>query len=216
MKIKDRGLDVSSICAHISLIEPDPKQRRDDVAFVEGCIDMAADFDTRAVHCISGSLQPGVRATDAWSWLVENLAEFPDYSTARGVRLGMEAAVTRLVANARDLGRLLRESDTRKVSVNLDPSHLMLFGEDPVDAVKAFGPRIIHVHLKDAKGTPDDFQFPPLGMGVIDFRRFIAALRATGYDGYQSVEYEAEVFGYKDTPEHTTQTSKEYVERLLA
>ncbi|MEZ5865379.1 MAG: TIM barrel protein [Geminicoccaceae bacterium] len=59
--------------------------------------------------------------------------------------------------------------------------------------------RINHVHLKDGKGTFPDFAFPPLGEGAIDFPALVEGLRRAGYDGALSVEYEAQVYGYRLT-----------------
>jgi sugar phosphate isomerase/epimerase len=83
--------------------------------------------------------------------------------------------------------------------VNLDPSHLIVQGEDPLRMVAERGAAIAHVHAKDGRGRYPDFAFPPLGQGGIDFAGLVGALGKAGYDGVLSVEYEAQVFGFKET-----------------
>jgi sugar phosphate isomerase/epimerase len=84
--------------------------------------------------------------------------------------------------------------DSKYLGVNLDPSHFVVYGNDPVWAAKMLGKKVRHVHVKDAFGKPgglgETFIFPFLGEGVVDWRRFFAALRDSGYGGYLSLEFE--------------------------
>ncbi|MFH1141339.1 MAG: sugar phosphate isomerase/epimerase, partial [Chloroflexota bacterium] len=73
----------------------------------------------------------------------------------------------------------------------------------------------VHVHVKDATGTPGNFQFPPLGQGDVDFQGVIAALKETTYQGFLSVEHEADAFGYVETEEAVLRDSLRFVRRLL-
>ncbi|HYB02928.1 MAG TPA: sugar phosphate isomerase/epimerase, partial [Nitrososphaerales archaeon] len=86
----------------------------------------------------------------------------------------------------------------KNLAVNLDPSHLVLYGNDPAWAVSRLGNRVKHVHVKDAIGRPgilgEDFAFPFLGEGMVDWRAFFAALRKVDYSGYLSLEFENDVY----------------------
>ena len=97
-----------------------------------------------------------------------------------------------------------------------DGLHTVLHGDDVPAAVRTFGGRIAHIHVKDASGTPDDYQFPPLGQGDVDFSGFIGAVQETGYRGVLSVEYEANAFGYQQTEEEILGGSLRFVQRLIA
>ena len=82
----------------------------------------------------------------------------------------------------------------------------------PAEWVRHWGPRIVHVDMKDTRiyepheervafsGVPLDFECPPLGQGVVDFRAMVSALREIGYQGFLSVEYSAHYFGYHEEP----------------
>ena len=54
------NFEISSISAHISLIDADDVARQQHVEFVKGCIDLATDVGTNIVHVISGLPQPGL------------------------------------------------------------------------------------------------------------------------------------------------------------
>jgi sugar phosphate isomerase/epimerase len=78
----------------------------------------------------------------------------------------------------------------------LDTAHLAAVGGDPVEIVRRFGERIVHVHLKDwlaereAEAWYQRGRFCELGAGNIglDNAAVIAALRDVGYAGALSIE----------------------------
>jgi len=82
--------------------------------------------------------------------------------------------------------------------------------------VSRFGDSIVHVHLKDGLGRFPDFAFPPLGQGEINFHRLIADLRAVGYSGVLSVEYEAQTFGYEWSEDEILNKSVRFAREALA
>ncbi len=94
---------------------------------------------------------------------------------------------------------------------NLDPSHLMWMGADPLAAARALGEAIYYVHAKDTRIDPvnagingvidttpgSDYKarawsYITLGLGHDEtwWRMFVAALAAAGYDGVLSIEHE--------------------------
>jgi inosose dehydratase len=102
-----------------------------------------------------------------------------------------------------EVDRLLAETDPHRVGLLLDTGHYAYGGGDPLDALERHGARIGYVHLKDARGselervrTTDVSMdeawrrgvFCPLGEGVVEFPRVIAALRRRGYAGWLIVE----------------------------
>ena len=96
----------------------------------------------------------------------------------------------------------------KRFGFNYDPSHLGYQHVDYVKFIRAFGPRIFHVHVKDAwwghgDGTVGvfgghatfadprrywDFRSP--GRGDVNFEEIIVALNDVGYQGPLSVEWE--------------------------
>ena len=99
------------------------------------------------------------------------------------------------------------------IAVNLDPANLvMVTDDDPVEAVYTLKDYIVHTHVKDGvmlkKADPkviydyfaeggigdlrlsDYFLETPPGEGKVDFDRYFAALKETGYDGFLTIERE--------------------------
>ncbi|MDF7659171.1 sugar phosphate isomerase/epimerase [Erwiniaceae bacterium L1_54_6] len=79
-----------------------------------------------------------------WQGLVER-------AKAHGVaRFALENFSSMLVWNPETLFRL-RDAVGPMVGLNLDPSHLLWMGGDPIAAARALGPAIHHVHGKDVR-----------------------------------------------------------------
>jgi len=211
------GLDISSIAAHRTFIEADNAARQRSLDYMKGCIDLAVDLGVNIVHVISGHVPSGLSELKAWEWLVDGTAECIEYAKARSLRLAFEAVVGMLVARVSDLFRLINDIEGLGLSlyVNYDPSHFQLYNDNLPRTVEDFGDRIIHVHVKDAKGTPLRFEFPPLGLGEVNFEDVLRALRQVGYGGFLSVEYEGSVFGYYADPERACRESKRFLSELV-
>lgn len=194
-----RGLPIAALGAHVEMVSSDPARRAAALAFVKGCIDLAADLEAPVVHILSGPLDPGQDRETAWGWFRDAVRESTAHAAKRGIDLGVEAIAGHLVHKVDDYHRLYTELPDIPFKVNFDPSHLVVQDEDPLRVVSELAARINHVHLKDGKGTFPDFSFPPLGEGAIDFAALVEGLRRAGYDGALSVEYEAQVYGHRLT-----------------
>lgn len=223
---QDHSFEISSISAHVSLVDADRAARHRHVDFVKGCIDLAADVGTNIVHAISGLPPTGVAREQAWDWLLESITACIHYATERQVIFGIEADEIMLLASMADLEQLLADLGAEKLYVNFDPSHSIPMGEDPAGWVKTLGSRIVHVHLKDVRprepskeqaslfGIPVEFEYPPLGKGVIDWPQLVNALREISYPGFLSVEYAAHHFGYREDPWEVAVQAKRFMDDL--
>ena len=77
------------------------------------------------------------------------------------------------------------------IRLNYDTGNVIFYGGvKPEDDIASALPHLAHVHLKDKKGDVKVWDFPPLGMGEIDFPRIFSKLAAARYPGPISVEIE--------------------------
>jgi inosose dehydratase len=99
-----------------------------------------------------------------------------------------------------EIERVLEVSD---VGLCLDTGHLLISGGDPIEALRDWGERINHVHLKDAvsavmkqivaEGQPTSMiwsreAFCRLGTGDVDIDGILAELSRLDYEGWLVVE----------------------------
>jgi sugar phosphate isomerase/epimerase len=110
--------------------------------------------------------------------------------------------------------RLQEQLGDSRLKVNFDPSHLQVHGDDPIRAVRDLGSSIVHVHLKDAVGGPDEYAFPPLGKGRVDFVGLLRVLSDVGFEGFLSIEYEANAFGYPGEPDEVAKASHRFFKEI--
>lgn len=129
---------------------------------------------------------------ERWATALGALEQICARGDELGVVVGLEPCWGTLACDASSARRAL---DAVPVSVTFDPSHFVMTGDDIAALVHEWGERIVHVHLKDAFGSPgiegEDFQFCMLGEGKVDWPEFFAALDAVGYSGALSIEFEA-------------------------
>jgi inosose dehydratase len=148
-----------------------------------------ADFDR------SLGLQP-----EGWDRLATNLQEAVQLCRDRGYDPTFHHHAGTYVEAPWEIEELLARSD---VGLCLDTGHLVLGGGDPVRAIRDWGPRINHVHLKDVQRSVIDAvirergdmmqvwrrrAFCRLGSGDLDIDALLQGLRARGYRGWLVVE----------------------------
>ncbi len=145
-----------------------------------------------------------------WEQAIALWRDLAAYGQEQGVtRLCFELHPVSLVYNVPTLLQL-RDAVGNAIGVNFDPSHLMWQGMDIPACVRALGPAIFHVHIKDVAihrhnlalvgvldSRPDaayherpwTFCTPGFGHDARWWREFVVALRDAGYDDVASIEH---------------------------
>jgi sugar phosphate isomerase/epimerase len=223
----DRGLEVISLNANGNPLHPtDPAQGE----CLKDTIRVAGEMGITTVCTMSGL--PAGRDGDLMpNWVVsswppetqeilryqweEKLLPFWTGIVAlareHGVeRIALELHGNQVVYNVPSLLKL-REAVGPVVGANLDPSHLMWMGADPLIAAERLGAAVYHVHAKDTflnapvqattslleNGSLMDipgrsWSYITLGFGHGEewWRQFCYRLKMAGYDGWLSIEHE--------------------------
>ena len=128
---------------------------------------------------------------------------------ARGVVFALECHPNQFAYDLETAQRaVLLVDDHPALAFNLDPGNLAYAEVDPCAFIEALGPRIAHVHAKDAErpltargrsgtlaqGAWDrpgrGFRFRVPGWGDLNWRRILTSLHVAGFTGVLSVEHE--------------------------
>lgn len=125
-------------------------------------------------------------------------------------KIALENFSSQLVYNPQTLFRL-RNAVGKMVGLNLDPSHLLWMGADPIAAARALGSAIHHVHGKDVRlergiveinGTLETAEIDAVaarawnyvavgcGQDLQWWKEFFSVVRMVGYNGPVSLEME--------------------------
>lgn len=195
------GLQVRSINGDIGDLNAplDDRERAERRNHLDMLVALAVATDARALvlpcgainHTPIDSLQSDVARVAA------ELAAAEDVASSRGVSLWTESLhLHRLCCNL-DRAQLLADRLPDAVGIVMDFSHVVASGGDPVDFVARFGPRITHVHVRDA--APDNINIS-VGRGTVDFARGLKALADHGYAGNFSLELETRDVTHDERP----------------
>lgn len=123
--------------------------------------------------------------------LLQRLREGAEIFRAAGISLGFETGQE----TATDLVQLLSKLNCPNVGVNFDPANMLLYDKgDPIAALRALGPWLRQVHIKDARRTKKPGTWGdevPAGAGEVDWPAFFSALKDAGFTGDLVIEREA-------------------------
>jgi inosose dehydratase len=139
-------------------------------------------------------------AEAAWERLIANAERAADIVRAAGFEPTFHHHAGTFVESPAEIDRFLANVN---VDLTLDTGHLFIAGGDPADAVRRWGSRINHLHLKDVDlaelrrvlaaggGMPEVWSsgsFVAFGRGDVDLAAVMDAIAAQDYDGWIVVE----------------------------
>ena len=206
---KENGLEISEVLCQHDLVIPDADKRNANVELICENIRKTADIGVDTVNVFTGpvpwlpdsiSVGKGVSAGDGWKWVFEAFDKILPIAESCGVKVAVENVWGMLVHDFYTNKYLQTSYSSDKLGVNLDPSHDVLYGNNDMEfLVKGWGKKIFHVHVKDAVGIPEagKFVFPIIGEGNVNFTELFGSLKAAGYNGTVSVEFES--WAYRNT-----------------
>ncbi len=229
---RNAGLGVAEIVAQVDAIVLDEAERENRIAWVESVIDVCGELGLSPVNVMTGPamwlpaharIPQDLSAGVAWDMAVDALTRYAARAARAGVILAVEAVFGQVAHDYFTLRELLRRVPSPALKVNFDPSHFFLYRNDVPWCARALGDLIAHCHMKDAAGTPgmpgDQFLFPLLGEGGIDWTATLAALDAAGYHGFLTVEFEAFAYYRRvlgGDPESAARLSLDALRKLYA
>jgi inosose dehydratase len=129
-----------------------------------------------------------------------------------------------------EVERLLNSVHPDLLGLCLDTGHYFFGGGDPVDAVRLYGSRIRHLHLKDvhlpalesARRNAFGFLeavrrgvFCELGRGAVDLKKVIQDLTAVGYSGWAIVEQDVDTQSQSVNPFENAVKSRQYLRKEI-
>lgn len=192
--VESFGLSIASIAGHVDLQFPLVGQGAETAAEgyrrLRASIDLAAELGVPIVNTGIGVAQPG-EDLEPFFRAFDRLLE---HAARRGVKIGLESHAG-LTETARLSLDLCRKVGSPQLGINHDAGNVRFYtGVDPVEDLAAvadqIGPYLIHVHIKDHRGSRGDWDFPPLGEGSIDLAGLAALYRRIGFAGPFSLEIE--------------------------
>jgi inosose dehydratase len=212
-RLEEYGLAL--VGGYIPIRFSEPEHWDEDLAAMSGTLDLfaaAEGTEAKAVLADAGSREraqfPGRAASDqsigldssGWRRLSEGVARAADLARSRDFEPTFHHHTATFVEAPWEIERLLELTD---VGLLLDTGHLALGGGDPTEALRDWGERINHLHVKDVRNDvlasviadgaemPEAWRrgvFCELGTGDVDLDSFFAELARSRYSGWLVVE----------------------------
>jgi D-psicose/D-tagatose/L-ribulose 3-epimerase len=191
--LADHGLGVST-CAAMGpdrdLIHEDPDIRANGMAYIRDCVDSTKALGaTNLVGPIYSAVgrtwqsTPDERARDR-KLLVKNLKELADYAGDHGVVMGVEPLnrfETSFINLTEQVIHVTDMVDHPSCKIMLDTFHMNIEEKSSGDAIRAAGPRLVHLHAcENDRGAP--------GSGNVTWDDIGQALADIEYDGPVVIE----------------------------
>ena len=211
--LEDHGLAL--VGGYIPIRFSEPEHWTEDLAAMDATLDLfaaAGGTEAKPVLADGGSAErirfPGRAAADrsigldeaGWARFAEGVAQACELARRRGFEPTFHHHTATLVEAPWEIERVLELTD---VGLLLDTGHLRLGGGDPTTALREWGSRINHIHIKDvhdqvlagviadAADMPEAWRrgvFCELGTGDVDLDSFFAELARSDYSGWLVVE----------------------------
>jgi len=209
-KARAKGLFVSSLTLFGNQLEPDPDARAALHARTEAFMRAAADAEVPVFVLFPGN-NPAASEEENYAAFAAFAKNLLAATSGSPIKIAMEnwpgphkAFIAITPAGWRKLFALV--PDTR-LGLEFDPSHLIWQGIDPVAARREFAGRIAILHGKDTAIDEEKLSaagyfsegwwtYVLPGRGRVDWKSFLAAAKADGFDGVVSIEHEDRAFGW--------------------
>lgn len=174
--------------AGVNPLSSDPAERRHAFEHLLQCVAVAAEAGAKLicgpVYAPIGYHIDRRRTQEEWHRAVECLQALGEVLDQYGITLAVEPinrSESMFLNSAADALALCDAVSRERIGVNLDTFHANIEDKSIPAAVRLLGKRLKHVHASENDRLL-------LGSGHVDFPGMVAALQATGYDGYLMVE----------------------------
>jgi sugar phosphate isomerase/epimerase len=221
-KLDERGLTIANINAfmmvaiesfiHPSWIEPDVRYRRERIEHTKRSLTLAKQL---GAPCITtepgGPVEEGMTREWAMDTFVEELKPVLELAEREGVMLLVEPEPDLLIENSEQFLELASRIDSPAFGHNYDIGHFYCVSENLPGAVDKLSHLTRHYHIEDIADTRVHHHLVP-GQGAIDFAEVLRAVRASGYDGWVTVE----LYPNLDDPDAAGREAKDRLGKILA
>lgn len=178
-KLADHGLAASSLQALCTVAAPDA------VEVMRPQIEACAFFGAKICF-----LSAKAGDTDR-SVIYKRLRAIGDVAGKSGVTIALETHPD-LITNGDAAAETMGAVDHPHVRINFDTANIYFYneGRTAVEELAKVIDDVASVHLKDTSGKYQDWTFPALGLGVVDFSEIFQMMTARGFAGPFTMELE--------------------------
>ncbi len=186
------GMRLSAVSAGNDFLQPDDAGLQHQVQRLERVARLARLAGTDLLRIDGGWDKPSVPKERHFDLMVQGLRAAKPFIEREGFALALDNHG--MVTNDADLQvRIFEAVGSRSIGANVDTMNYRWAGHDLATVGRYYhviAPHARHVHFKDGSGSRQNYRGAALGEGEIDLELAVRELRAAGYSGPWTVEYE--------------------------
>ncbi len=170
-----------------TLMDPDPARRAVRSDFLHRAIDLAAALGAEAVSLWSGCVPDDPAPSAGLDRLAEGLRPLLAHAERVNIPLAFEPEPGMFIDTLDQFARLDERIRHPFFQLTMDVGHVHCLDEGDIPAlVRAWGPRIVNVHIEDmVRGVHEHLMF---GEGTMNFPAICQSFHEIGYPGGLHVE----------------------------
>lgn len=195
-EIERRGITMAAVSGTFNMIDPDLARRREGLRRLAELASACKRLGTSVITLCTGTRDPGSMwrrhpdndTPEAWEESLASVRQAIRDTEASGVVLALEPEVANVVDSARKARRMLDQVGSSRLKIVMDGANVFHKGELPRmaeildEAFVLLGGDIALAHAKDLDRDGEAGHLAA-GTGLLDYDRYVALLRASGYAG---------------------------------
>ena len=192
--LKTNGMTCVGIGAHSNVMTEEGREN------LIRSIDLAVELDCKYIITATGDAHNDTDKIEDEEALAKNLEPLIEKCEKRNKMLLLETHGNNY-ATGGSLKKLAQKLNNR-VKINYDTANVLFYADIlPYEDLEASADYVEFIHLKDKLGSYQEWNFPAIGDGFLDFPRLFRTLKQANYQGPISVEIEFTPSGPKDLDE---------------
>ena len=189
--LKQHNITVNSVCAWCDYrvqnpAHENPYVRKAYIDYLKDLVDLASNLKAKHIVTSAGVIS-GMSRAEAYQYCAECLREIGDYALPSDVRIAVEAInrfITNFINKTDQALELVKRVNQPIVGITLDTFHMNIEERSNEESIRKADKSLFHLHFADNN------RLAP-GLGNIDFKKIINALKTIDYAGNICLEIQA-------------------------
>lgn len=188
-RFADNNVKICNLGSSAALHHADPVNRKKNLDEARQFIDLAHQLSCPYVRVFPNNFPKEQDKQQTMDLIAEGLLELGSYAKGANVTVLLETHGDLVYVN--DLAYVLKKAEHSNVALIWDIFNMWsVTKESPHDVFRALQQYIRHTHIKDARKVDDKYAYIFVGQGEVPLTEAINSLKASGYNGYYSLEWE--------------------------
>lgn len=188
-QVQDAGLKIVNLGSSANMHFLDPKKKQSNLDEAKKFIELASQLSCPFIRVFPNDLPKDQDEKETVQAIIQSLIELGNFAKSSGVKVLLESHGK--VIKSDMLLHIMQETNHAQVGLVWDFFNMWsITKEPPAQVYSLLKKYILHTHIKDAIVSDSGEKYTLLGEGNAPVKEALHALKAGGYTGYYSFEWE--------------------------